>query len=277
MKKEPNPPKSRFNIVLFLVVFWLVMGVMDFIRSRSSNQVPYSQFLTLLESKQIVSVTIQGDQIEGVRLGPLPPLQKNFVTIKMDDPTLIQKLAQSGVRFESMSENTLGKTILSWLLPFFFMFGFWWFIMGRFAGGAQGQFMALGKSKARVYVEHDIQTKFSDIAGVDEAKSDLEEVVRFLKEPAKYGRLGGRMPKGVLLVGPPGTGKTLLARAVAGEANVAFFSINGSEFVEMFVGLGAARVRDLFVQARSHAPCIIFIDELDALGKSRGLSGLRES
>src|SRR5262249_45367225 len=159
---------------------------------------------------------------------------------------------------------------LSWIVPVLLFFGLWAFLIRRMAGGqGMGGFMTVGKSKAKIYVETDTKTTFADVAGVDEAKSELQEIVGFLKEPQRYGRLGGRGPRGVLLVGPPGTGKTLLARAVAGEAGVPFFSISGSEFVELFVGVGAARVRDLFEQARAKAPAIIFIDELDALGRAR--------
>ncbi len=174
-----------------------------------------------------------------------------------------------------MVENTFLKDLLGWVLPAVIFVGIWIFAMKKFAGkqGLGGGFMNLGKSKAKVYVEANTGVSFEDVAGVDEAKDELKEVVGFLKDPKASGRLGGRVPKGVLLVGPPGTGKTLLAKAVAGEAGVPFFSISGSEFVEMFVGVGAARVRDLFEQARAKAPAIIFIDELDAMGRARGAFG----
>ena len=173
------------------------------------------------------------------------------------------------MKFSGVIPNTFLADLLSWILPMLFFVGIYYFIFRRF-NQAQGGLMSIGRSKAKVYVETDTKTTFNDVAGEDEAKAELKEIVDFLKHPKEYGVLGGRMPKGVLLIGPPGTGKTLLARAVAGEAGVPFFSINGSEFVEMFVGVGAARVRDLFVQAREKAPAIIFIDELDALGRARG-------
>ena len=194
------------------------------------------------------------------------------------EPDLAEDLAKYGVKYTGTVESNLISTILSWIVPILIFFGLYMFVMrrlferGGFGGGGGGGFMSVGQSKAKVYMETDIKVTFDDVAGVDEAKLELQEIVAFLKNPQIYGRLGGRVPKGVLLVGPPGTGKTLLARAVAGEAGVPFFSINGSEFVEMFVGVGAARVRDLFEQARKKAPAIIFIDELDALGRARGLS-----
>ncbi|TMA55559.1 MAG: AAA family ATPase, partial [Deltaproteobacteria bacterium] len=183
------------------------------------------------------------------------------------------KLAAYQVKFAGEIENTFVHDLLSWILPVLLFFSLWLFLMRRFAQkqGLGGGFMAIGKSKAKIYMEKDVRVTFADVAGVEEAKAELQEVIEFLKTPEKFRRLGGKIPKGILLVGPPGTGKTLLAKAVAGESGVPFFSISGSEFVEMFVGVGAARVRDLFVQAKEKAPCIIFIDELDALGKARGM------
>ena len=196
---------------------------------------------------------------------------KSFITTRVA-PDLAAELERNHVRFSGQVQNTFLSTLLSWVIPTLLFFGLWVFWFRRVAQnqGGVGGLMSIGRSKAKVYVETDTKTTFKDVAGADEAKAELKEIVDFLKHPAEYGRLGARMPKGVLLVGPPGTGKTLLARAVAGEAGVPFFSINGSEFVEMFVGVGAARVRDLFVQAREKAPAIIFIDELDALGRARG-------
>ena len=190
-------------------------------------------------------------------------------------PDLAERLYKFGVKYTRVHESTFLRDLLSWVLPALVFFGVWYLLVRRMAGqqGLGGGFMAIGKSRAKVYVEKQTGVTFADVAGVDEAKAELQEVVEFLKEPKKYGRLGARVPKGVLLIGPPGTGKTLLARAVAGEAGVPFFSISGSEFVEMFVGVGAARVRDLFEQARQKAPAIIFIDELDALGRARGAGG----
>ncbi|HEV2334187.1 MAG TPA: ATP-dependent zinc metalloprotease FtsH, partial [Stellaceae bacterium] len=193
-----------------------------------------------------------------------------FITTRVD-PEMAQQLTKYNVTFAGAIESTFLRDLLSWVIPIALFAGVWMFMYRRFASQQGfGGLMSVGRSKAKVYVETDTKTTFADVAGVDEAKAELEEIVSFLKDPTSYGRLGGRVPKGVLLVGPPGTGKTLLARAVAGEANVPFFSINGSEFVEMFVGVGAARVRDLFEQAHAKAPCIIFIDELDALGRARG-------
>ena len=181
------------------------------------------------------------------------------------------ELEAAKVQFSGAADTSWLTNLLSWIVPVAIFFVFWSFISRRMGQGL-GSAMSIGQSKAKVFVETDIKVGFADVAGVDEAKDELKEIVAFLKDPMTYGRLGARIPKGILLVGPPGTGKTLLARAVAGEAGVPFFSINGSEFVEMFVGVGAARVRDLFVQARQSAPCIIFIDELDALGRARGMT-----
>jgi cell division protease FtsH len=186
------------------------------------------------------------------------------------DPRFADELQKYGVTFTGEVESTLVTDLLSWVVPALLFFGVWMFLSRRVAQGLGGGLMSIGKSKAKIYVEADTGVRFDDVAGVDEAKDELREIVEFLKNPQQYGRLGARMPKGILLVGPPGTGKTLLAKAVAGQAKVPFFSISGSEFVEMFVGVGAARVRDLFEQARTKAPAIIFIDELDALGRARG-------
>lgn len=272
-----NPPSShkfKFNIFYVFAAIFVVTAIHDFISYRNQVEtVPYSQFLTYLSDQKIESVMIAQDRIEGTLKNAPKDHPAHFAALRVEDSTLAQRLAQAGVRFEAIHENTLWRDVLSWIGPALLMVGFWWLIMRRM-GSAQGQFLSLGKSKAKVYIERDLKIRFSDVAGVDEAKVELQELVQFLKDPSKYNRLGGRMPKGLLLVGSPGTGKTLLARAVAGEAQVPFFSINGSEFVEMFVGLGAARVRDLFVQARAQAPCIIFIDELDALGKARGIAAL---
>ena len=234
-------------------------------------QLPYSEFQNDLKAGKIAEVRVSGNYVQGKLKQPDDKGRTDFITTRVD-PQMAQELDKYGVRFAGQIESTFLRDLLSWIVPMALFFGIWWFMYRRFAGqqGFGGGLMSVGRSKAKVYVETDTKTTFADVAGVDEAKAELEEIVAFLKDPERYGRLGGRVPKGVLLVGPPGTGKTLLARAVAGEANVPFFSINGSEFVEMFVGVGAARVRDLFEQARQKAPCIIFIDELDALGRARG-------
>lgn len=233
-----------------------------------SATVPYSEFLKTLDDKNVDSIRVLSDRVQGTYKKAPAGSPKNFESMRVDDPQLTQKLVASGAKFEEVPQNFAFRDALVWLIPAVII-GAIWFLIQRGFRSAEGQFLSLGRSKARIYVERDLKVRFTDVAGVDEAKQELQEVVEFLRNPAKYSRLGGKMPKGLLLIGPPGTGKTLLARAVAGEAGVPYFSINGSEFVEMFVGLGAARVRDLFQQARTQAPCIIFIDELDALGKAR--------
>lgn len=266
---------TRFNIFYVFLAFWIVVLAHDYIQlKRNVESIPYSQFIEYLDSAKVEEVAVGSKFVRGLLKDAPAGHPREFVTLKMDDPELTQRLDQAGVkRFGAIHESTLWKDVLSWIVPALVMVSLWWFLLSRF-GQARAEFMSFGKAKARVYAEKDLKTRFSDVAGVDEAKAELKEVVEFLKNPSDYSALGGRMPKGILLVGPPGTGKTLLAKAVAGEAGVPFFSINGSEFVELFVGLGAARVRDLFTQARQHAPCIIFIDELDALGRARGLNAI---
>jgi len=233
-------------------------------------QLPYSEFQDDLKAGKIAEVRVSGNYIQGKFTAPDAQGRTDFITTRVD-PEMAQELTKYNVKFAGAIESTFVRDLLSWVIPIALFAGVWMFMYRRFASQQGfGGLMSVGRSKAKVYVETDTKTTFADVAGVDEAKAELQEIVSFLKDPTSYGRLGGRVPKGVLLVGPPGTGKTLLARAVAGEANVPFFSINGSEFVEMFVGVGAARVRDLFDQARQKAPCIIFIDELDALGRARG-------
>jgi cell division protease FtsH len=220
---------------------------------------------------------VSQDRIRGM-LKPGDGQPHEFTTNRVEDPGLVTRLQSKNVRFSGARESGLLAAILSWLLPFFFLMLIWSWVMRRAGGLPQGGgFLSMGKSKAKIYVETHLKTRFDDVAGVDEAKEELKEIVNFLKAPDQYSKLGGKMPKGILLIGPPGTGKTLLARAVAGESGVPFFSINGSEFVELFVGLGAARVRDLFEQARAKAPCIVFIDELDAIGKARGITAITGS
>ena len=264
--------KMRGGGFFFLIlVIWFVLMARDaFYSQKRAVVLPYSRVIELMELQSLSSVQVMGDRIEGEFLVPPLKVPQRFSSIRPEDPELVSRLSDHHIRFEVIHESAFFKDLLSWVVPVLVLGAFWWFILGRMGRG-QAQLGALGRARARVFVERDLKIRFKDVAGVDEAKQELEEVVRFLKSPEQYQRLGGRMPKGILLVGPPGTGKTLLARAVAGEASVPFFSINGSEFVEMFVGLGAARVRDLFSQAREQAPCIIFIDEMDALGKARGL------
>ncbi len=258
-------------IVAMLAVIWLQNY---WIAARQVELIPYSDFQKYLKEDDIKEVVIGTDSIRGELKAPLPNGLTHFVTTRVE-PELAKVLDEHKVRYTQAVENTFLRDLLSWIVPVVIFFALWSFLIRRLAGsgGLGGSFLAVGKSKARVYVETNIKVTFDDVAGVDEAKEELQEVVNFLKNPREYSRLGARIPKGVLLVGPPGTGKTLLARAVAGEAGVPFFSISGSEFVEMFVGVGAARVRDLFEQARQKAPAIIFIDELDALGRARGAFG----
>jgi len=250
-----------------------VMGVFLFhnfwVQTRTIETIPYSQFEADLDQHAVKDVTIGTDTIRGVYVAPKDG-KTGFVTTRVS-PELAARLKDTGVTYSGAVENTWLTSLLAWVLPALLFIGIWLFVIRRMAGrqGMGGGLMSIGKSKAKVFVETDIKVTFDDVAGVDEAKAELQEVIDFLKDPKKYGSLGARMPKGILLVGPPGTGKTLLARAVAGQAGVPFYSLSGSEFVEMFVGVGAARVRDLFEQARKAAPAIVFIDELDALGRAR--------
>lgn len=265
--------KSWFNVAyaIFAICALLVIEYAIVATNRIAV-IPYSQYQQLLRDGKVDSVGISDRTVQGMLKEPLPEGQKQFITTRVDQE-VAQELEKYHVRFTGQIESTFFRDLLSWIMPVLLFFGVWWYIGQRIAqgGGLGGGLMQIGKSKAKIYVESDTGITFADVAGVDEAKDELREVVDFLKNPTDYGRLGGRMPKGVLLVGPPGTGKTLLAKAVAGEAKVPFFSISGSEFVEMFVGVGAARVRDLFQQAHEKAPAIIFIDELDALGRARGI------
>jgi cell division protease FtsH len=257
----------------FWYIIAAVLGMMLiqnlYLESTKLAPIPYSRFQTLLNEDKVAQIGIAQNYISGSLKEAQPDGVKDFITARVD-PDLAQSLDKHGVVYSGIVESHWLRDLLSWILPAIFFVGIWMFAIRRMGQGGLGGLMQIGKSRARVYVEKETKVTFADVAGVDEAKDELVEIVNFLKDPLTYGRLGGRPPKGVLLVGPPGTGKTLLARAVAGEAGVPFFSISGPEFVEMFVGVGAARVRDLFEQARQHAPAIIFIDELDALGRARG-------
>ena len=262
--------KTQFNIWYWIAAFFGLM-VFQYLFATATQvaQIPYSEFQTYLTQGRIAEVAVSDRFIQGRFTEPVDG-RPMFITTRVE-PDLARDLQQHGVVVTGQIESTFLRDLLSWVVPVALFVGLWMFILRRMGGGMGGGLMQIGKSKAKVYVQTDTGVTFADVAGVDEAKAELQEIVDFLKDPEEYGRLGGRMPKGVLLVGPPGTGKTLLARAVAGEAGVPFFSISGSEFVEMFVGVGAARVRDLFEQARAKAPAIIFIDELDALGRARGI------
>jgi cell division protease FtsH len=262
--------QHQWNILYFIGAFVLIMMFESLWTTwRTVETIPYSQFLTLLSERKIEDVTVHQEQITGRLKEPINGRQY-FASYRVE-PALAEQITKAGATVTGTVENTFVSTLLSWIMPVAIFMGIWYFVFRRIAEKqGMGGLINVGKSKARVMVERDTGVTFDDVAGVDEAKAELQEIVSFLKDRDKYGRLGARIPKGVLLVGPPGTGKTLIAKAVAGQAGVPFFSISGSEFVEMFVGVGAARVRDLFEQARKAAPCIIFIDELDALGKARG-------
>jgi len=250
--------------LLLLQYFWLGQQTVD--------KLTYSEFLSQLDAGNVDELTVSESRIRGKYRAESNDGTEYFETYRVD-PGFAESLEKHDVRFGGTTEKTLFGTVLSWVLPALIFVGIWFFLLRRVIsrGGLGGGFMEVGKSKARIYMERQVDVTFDDVAGVDEAKEELQEILEFLRGPKHYGRLGARLPKGILLIGPPGTGKTLLARAVAGEAAVPFFSISGSEFVEMFVGVGASRVRDLFEQARKKAPCIIFIDELDAVGRARGI------
>jgi len=280
--------KTRFSIWYFLVAAGIVWLIQLFLLAPHEAMISYSQFKQLIAEKKVYDLTIS-DQIihgkleAGVPLAPAeavadkaPPSTQSekghpFKTIRVEDPALVKELQAAGIDFSGTVESTFLTTLLGWLIPMVVFLGLWFFLI-RAVGPQQG-LMTIGKSKAKIYVADETKVTFNDVAGIDEAKVELQEIIEFLKNPQKFQRLGAHIPKGVLLVGAPGTGKTLLAKAVAGEAKVPFLSLTGSDFVEMFVGVGAARVRDLFATAQTKAPCIIFIDELDALGKARGVTG----
>ena len=262
-----SPASLWFGLGLVLVLglaqmYWLV---------PRGRVLPYSEFKALLKNGAIAEVVVGQQVIRGTLKAPLPTDpegSRNFTTTPVEDPQLVEELEAQSVKYTGEVVNTWLPELLGWVIPIIFLVAIWSFFFRRMSG-AEGGVMSFARSKAKIYADDEVKVRFSDVAGVDEAEEELKEIVEFLKNPKKYTNLGGRIPKGVLLVGPPGTGKTLLARAVAGEAHVPFFSLSGSEFVEMFVGVGAARIRDLFQQAEAKAPCIVFIDELDALGKVR--------
>jgi cell division protease FtsH len=287
--KLPNRQKTQFSLVYLFIALMVVFAVQSWIRAPRTVDIPMSQFLTLVHEGKVLRVSLGEREIQGIlKPGalPTPPAGPGdrlrqllgaeqgptvFTTARIpatDDYDVVRELQNAKVEFSGRIESTFWRDLISWLVPLVLMAGLWLFLMRRMGGGPT-QALSFGRSKAKIYDRKELKTTFADVAGVDEAKAELMEVVDFLKNPKKYQRLGGRIPKGVLLVGPPGTGKTLLARAVAGEADVPFFFLSGSEFVEMFVGVGASRVRDLFEQAKEKAPCIVFIDELDAIGKTR--------
>jgi len=288
--------KLRLSVGYLILGLWAVLLVQQVLSAYfRPNRISYTDFKTAVAQGKVEETAIGKTIIQGrMRAAPATPSETPtppktpptgtppagegekkpgtaFETIRVDDPDLLKDLAAHGVRATGVVESTFWRDAAGWLIPIALIGAFWMLMIRRLGQAGQNGFMTLGRSKAKVYMEKDVNVRFTDVAGVDEAKEELREVIDFLKTPARFGRLGAKLPKGVLLVGPPGTGKTLLARAIAGEAGVPFFSISGSDFVEMFVGVGAARVRDLFEQAKQKAPCIIFIDELDALGKARGM------
>ena len=259
---------TNFNawyVMIAVVAILIVQAI--FQQTQKTEYLPYSQFQSYLQSGKVDQLVITETRIIGTLKDTEPGKPTNFVTTRVD-PAFAKELEKYNVEFRGGSDSNFFTALLSWVLPALIFFGIWIFLLRRMSMGGMGAggLMSIGKSRAKIYVEKDTKTTLADVAGVEEAKAEVQEVIDFLKDPKSYGVLGARLPRGILLIGPPGTGKTLLARAVAGEAGVTFFSISGSEFVEMFVGVGAARVRDLFEQARKMAPCIIFIDELDAHG-----------
>ena len=267
--RRPLPRSPGGSPLWYAAGFLLVLAIVQavFFVARSGRTLPYSEFKSLVRAGKVAEVVVGAAEIRGA-LKAAEAGSPNFTTVRIEDPKLIEELEQHAVEYTGEAASSWMTDVMSWLFPVLFLIVIWSFFFRRM-GGAEGGVMSFARSKAKIYSEDDVKVKFEDVAGVDEAENELKEIVEFLKTPKKYTSIGGRIPKGVLLVGPPGTGKTLLARAVAGEAKVPFFSLSGSEFVEMFVGVGAARVRDLFRQAEAKAPCIVFIDELDALGKAR--------
>ena len=262
------PPRPAGSLWYGLALILLLGLAQMYWLTPTAAPIPYSEFKTLLKNGQLAEVSV-GEQLIRGTLKEAPDGQsKQFTTTRVDDPKLTEELEARQVKYTGEIANRWLPELLGWIIPLIVFIGIWGFFFRRMSG-AEGGVMSFARSRAKIYADDEVKVRFSDVAGVDEAENELKEIVEFLRTPKKYTNLGGRIPKGVLLVGPPGTGKTLLARAVAGEAHVPFFSLSGSEFVEMFVGVGAARIRDLFQQAEAKAPCIVFIDELDALGKVR--------
>ena len=263
--------QNRKRMLIIIGGIWLAYLLLNSLSSTAMMKtIPYSEFLKLAKEGKISEVAVSDNVIQGTMLSEDAPGDKGetFQTVRVDGE-ISGVLEQNGIKYSGRIQSNFLSGLLAWVFPVLLFLGIWYFLMKRFQQ-QQGGFMTLGKNKAKIYMDDDVQVNFEDAAGVDEAKQELVEIIDFLREPEQFTRIGGQIPRGILLVGPPGTGKTLLAKAVAGESQVPFFSLSGSEFVEMFVGLGAARVRDLFKQAKENAPCIIFIDELDALGKARG-------
>ncbi|NDH21100.1 MAG: ATP-dependent metallopeptidase FtsH/Yme1/Tma family protein, partial [Rhodobacteraceae bacterium] len=258
------------NLAFWVVLFLMIVVLFNVFSSGSggmqSREISYSEFVANVENGSIDSVTLDGEKVSFIGGD-----KREYYTIRPGDADVTDLLIQNEVAIRAEQQETSGlQAFLVSLLPFLLLIGVWIYFMNRMQGGGRGGAMGFGKSKAKLLTEKQGRVTFDDVAGIDEAKEELEEIVEFLRNPQKFSRLGGKIPKGALLVGPPGTGKTLLARAIAGEAGVPFFTISGSDFVEMFVGVGASRVRDMFEQAKKNAPCIVFIDEIDAVGRHRG-------
>ncbi len=281
------PKKLNFSLWYLVLAIGIMYLIQTFAFTQEVEKIPYSQFKTLLKEGRIKECAVSPDKIRGIMRteegsrdattdasrpkGKLGPGEKYFETVRVEDPDLVKELQAQNVKFTGKTDDGWLRTfVLYWMFPLLILFAIWGFLFRRM--NPQGGLMSIGRSKAKIYVEGKTKVTFKDVAGIDEAVEEVKEVVEYLRNPEKFRMLGGKIPKGVLLLGPPGTGKTLLAKAVAGEAGVPFFSLSGSDFVEMFVGVGAARVRDLFQQAAQQAPCIVFIDELDALGKARGIN-----
>jgi cell division protease FtsH len=269
-KQTGLPPRTHFSIWYFLIAILLITYLQQYLFAPKVETIPYGQFKQSLAEGTVSKLTIGPEHITGTLKGKEQKFDREFTTVRVDDQGLVKELDERKIVYQGRYDSKLLSGILSWVLPIAIMLLIWRYAMKKMGPGMG--VMSFGKSKAKLFAESETKVTFVDVAGIDEAKQELQEVVEFLISPDRFQKLGGRIPKGVLLVGTPGTGKTLLAKAVAGEAKVPFFSISGSEFVEMFVGVGASRVRDLFSQATGQAPCIIFIDELDALGKARGIN-----
>jgi cell division protease FtsH len=270
--KMKDKKTKNFTFLYFIIAFVAMIAINSYLFKTEVKNVPYSEFKELIAKGKISDIVIDTETLQGT-LTLEDGKKTKFLTSRVEDPDLVKDLQKYNIKFAGYYENKIFKAIISWVLPFAIIFLIWNLLM-RKMGGAPSSVLNFGKSRGKIYGEDEIKITFQDVAGVDEAKVELQEIIEYLKTPQKFMSLGGKIPKGILLVGPPGTGKTLLAKAVAGEAKVPFFSMSGSDFVEMFVGVGASRVRDLFAQAQQKAPCIIFIDELDAIGKARGMNPL---
>ncbi len=270
--KVKDKKTKSFTFLYFIIAFIAMIAINSYFFKSEVKNIPYSEFKELITKGKVSDLVIDTETIQGT-LTPDNGKKTKFISSRVEDPDLVKDLQKYNIKFSGYYENKIIKAIISWVLPFAIIILIWNLLMRRM-GGAPSSVLNFGKSKGKIYGENEIKITFDDVAGVDEAKEELKEIIDYLKTPEKFLNIGGRIPRGILLVGPPGTGKTLLAKAVAGEAKVPFFSMSGADFVEMFVGVGASRVRDLFAQAQEKAPCIIFIDELDALGKARGMNPL---